>query len=150
MWGDKGLWKTPGINLWFHIYVHPCGHVYTHACMPHTNTRALESRYTPTNYDITDDIIVWELSPECDLSPMEKSSFEAWLLTPGVWGQIIQTHFSFVSDKQEAKSENREGGNGHLESSYYLIIRIKQHEPRRKENSRNTDVCKKVLEVSRI
>lgn len=149
MWGGEGLWKTPGINLWFHIYGHPYGHAYTHACMPHINPRALESKYAQNVLVITSLMMSSYGTSLLNVITRGKTLIMMPDCKPsGVWGQTIQTHSSFVSDLQVAKSENREGGDGHLESSHYLIIWIKQREPRRKENSRNTDVCKEVPGVS--
>lgn len=149
MWGGEWFWKTLGINLWFHMYSHPCGYAYTHAYTLHTNIQALERRHTQTvaaltslvmsSYGTTLLNMVWHQLKSHHMVYDRKPS--------GVWVQAIQTHSFFVSDLQVEKSENTEGGKGHLESSHYLITWINQHEPRRKGNSRNTDVCKKVPEV---
>lgn len=52
-----------------------CIHTCVHATYKLTSTRK-QICTNRAGYDVTDDVILWDFSPECDLSPTEKSPYD--------------------------------------------------------------------------
>lgn len=106
----SAFWKTPGIIL---LPPHVPTHMYLHTCMHTTHIQVNMRRghaQTLTAMTSLDDVISWDYSSKCGLPATESPHMVHDLKPSGVWGQVIQTHFFFVSDLQVEKSEIRKTG----------------------------------------